>query len=87
MAAAELAEETGLRAGRLEKLGYLHCANGMSGEGMHVFLATELTAGEPDREQTEQDMQQQWFSQHELVSRNARWFTPASLVFAGHEDD
>jgi 8-oxo-dGTP pyrophosphatase MutT (NUDIX family) len=66
MAAAELAEETGLRAGRLEKLGYLHCANGMTGEGVHVFLATDLTPGERDREQTEQDMLQRWFPRRQL---------------------
>lgn len=61
LAAAELAEETGLAAGRLEKLGYLHSANAMTGEGVHVFLATDLSPGEPRREQTEQDMRQRWF--------------------------
>jgi 8-oxo-dGDP phosphatase len=61
LAAAELAEETGLTAGRLERLGYLNPANGTINQGCHVFLATELTAGEPDRELTEQDMRQQWF--------------------------
>jgi 8-oxo-dGTP pyrophosphatase MutT (NUDIX family) len=66
MAAAELAEETGFTAGRLERLGFLHCANAMSGEGFHVFLATELTPGEPDRETTEQDMHQQWFPRPEV---------------------
>ena len=30
MAAAELAEETGLVAGRLDRLGFLHCASGGS---------------------------------------------------------
>lgn len=66
MAAAEPAEEAGLRAGRLEKLGHLHCANGMTSEGVHVFLATDLTPGEPDRERTEQDMLQRWFPRREL---------------------
>lgn len=66
MAAAELAEETGLRAGRFEELGYLHCANGVTGEGVHVFLATDLTRGEPNREQTEQDMLQRWVPRREL---------------------
>ena len=45
LAAAELVEETGLVAGRLIKFGYLHCANGMTGEGVHVFLATALERG------------------------------------------
>jgi 8-oxo-dGDP phosphatase len=49
MAAAELEEETGFTAGRFEKLGFVHCASGMTGEGVHVFLATGLTPGEPDR--------------------------------------
>ncbi|MCP3805284.1 NUDIX hydrolase [Allokutzneria sp. A3M-2-11 16] len=66
MAVAELAEETGLVAGRMEELGYLHCANGMSGVGAHVFLATDLTGGEPNREATEQDMRQQWFPRAEV---------------------
>ncbi|SDM41818.1 NUDIX domain-containing protein [Allokutzneria albata] len=66
MAAAELAEETGFVAGRMEELGYLHCANGMSGVGAHVFLATDLTGGEPHREATEQDMRQRWFSRAEV---------------------
>ncbi len=66
LAAAELAEETGLRAGRLERLGYLHCAHGMTGQGFHAFLATDLTRGEPDREVTEQDMRAQWFPRGEV---------------------
>ena len=66
MAATELAEETGFTAGRLQKLGYLHCANGMTGEGVHVFLATDLTPGEPHREETEQDMRHQWFPRTEV---------------------
>lgn len=58
LARAELAEETGLRAGRLELLGHLHCAYGMSSQGFDVFLATELTPGPSAREATEQDMRQ-----------------------------
>lgn len=66
LAAAELAEETGFTAGRLERLGRLHCANAMTGEGCHVFLATELTPGAPNREHTEQDMRRQWFPESEV---------------------
>ena len=66
LAATELAEETGLTAGRLERLGYLNCAQGFTGQGFHVFLATELTPGEPDREVTEQDMREQWFPRGEV---------------------
>lgn len=66
MAVAELAEETGLTAGRLNKLGYLHCANGMTSEGVHIFHATDLTPGEPHREATEQDMRHRWFTRREF---------------------
>ena len=31
-----------------------------------MFLATDLTAGEPRRELTEQDMRQQWFPRAEV---------------------
>jgi len=66
MAAAELAEETGFTAGKLRKLGYLHCANGTTGEGVHVFLAEDLVPGEPNREIAEQDMRRRWFSRRDV---------------------
>jgi 8-oxo-dGDP phosphatase len=66
MAVAELAEETGFTAGRLDKVGFLHVANALTGEGAHVYLATGLTPGEPDREESEQDMRQQWFARGEF---------------------
>jgi 8-oxo-dGTP pyrophosphatase MutT (NUDIX family) len=65
-AAVELAEETGFTARNVELLGYLHCANSLTGEGFHVFLATDLTPGEARREQTEQDMRQQWFPRDQV---------------------
>jgi 8-oxo-dGTP pyrophosphatase MutT (NUDIX family) len=46
LARGELAEETGLRAGRIEHLGHLFEAYGYSTQGFHVFLATELEHGE-----------------------------------------
>jgi 8-oxo-dGDP phosphatase len=58
LARAELAEETGLRASRLELLGHLHCAYGMSSQGFDVFLATGLSPGPVAREASEQDMRQ-----------------------------
>jgi ADP-ribose pyrophosphatase len=42
----ELREETGYRAGRLERLGGIHTAPGFSTEYIHFFLATRLV---PDR--------------------------------------
>jgi 8-oxo-dGTP pyrophosphatase MutT (NUDIX family) len=62
LAARELEEETGLVAGRMELLGRLDIAPGMSSQREHVFLASELTAGPPDREHQEQDMRTAWFS-------------------------
>lgn len=41
-AARELREETGMAAGRLEKLGEFYLAPGYSTELMHVFLAGDL---------------------------------------------
>jgi 8-oxo-dGTP pyrophosphatase MutT (NUDIX family) len=66
LARAELAEETGLRAGSLELLGHLHCAYGMSSQGFDVFLATDLTPGPTAREATEQDMRQRLVSRDEF---------------------
>jgi 8-oxo-dGTP pyrophosphatase MutT (NUDIX family) len=66
MAAAELAEETGHTARHWHRLGDLHVANGTTGQVMHVFLATDLTAGAPQREVAEQDMRSQWFPRAEV---------------------
>jgi 8-oxo-dGTP pyrophosphatase MutT (NUDIX family) len=66
LARRELAEETGLRAGRLHRLGYLHPAQGMSNQGCTVFVADQLEAGQHSREHEEQDMRQRWFSRDEF---------------------
>ncbi|MGH3767627.1 MAG: NUDIX domain-containing protein [Pseudonocardiaceae bacterium] len=66
LAARELREETGLVAGRLELLGMLDVAPGMSAQRGRVFLATEIVAGQPDREHSEQDMRSAWFSRADL---------------------
>jgi len=62
LARLELIQETGLRAGALVKLGFLHCAHGISSQGGHFFLATGLEPGLPEREREEQDMRQAWVS-------------------------
>jgi len=62
LATRELEEETGLRAGRMDLLGRLDIAPGMSSQREHVFLATELTAGPTRREHAEQDMRARWFT-------------------------
>jgi 8-oxo-dGTP pyrophosphatase MutT (NUDIX family) len=62
LAAAELREETGLRAESMELLGQLDVAPGMSSQRGWVFLATGITEGEHEREPEEQDMHSEWFS-------------------------
>src|ERR1044072_7092251 len=65
LAARELREETGL-AGSLHALGLLDAAPGMSSQRGRVYLATDLTHGEPQRELEEQDMRSAWFTRVEL---------------------
>ncbi|KZX21258.1 NUDIX domain-containing protein [Rathayibacter tanaceti] len=68
LARAELREETGLRAGRLTHLGRLAEAYGFVAKSVDVFLAEELAHGAHEREATEQDMRQQWFSDDEVAA-------------------
>lgn len=69
LAARELREETGLRAGRLTYLGLLDVAAGLSSQRGRVYLAEDLTAGEPDREETEADMRLAWMTRAEFERR------------------
>lgn len=66
LAARELAEETGFRAGTMIQLGRLFAAYGFSGQSYDIFLATDLVPGEPDREHTESDMVHRWFPEPEV---------------------
>lgn len=66
LAAAELAEETGFRASRLEQLGRLYASYGFSSQAYDVYLATDLVAGVPDREDSEADMVAAWFADDEV---------------------
>ncbi|GAB2848729.1 NUDIX domain-containing protein [Lentzea nigeriaca] len=52
----ELAEETGLRAEKWERLGQIHGADSLSNHVDHIFLATDLTQGEPDLGPGEADL-------------------------------
>jgi 8-oxo-dGTP pyrophosphatase MutT (NUDIX family) len=56
LARGELAEETGLRAGSLERLGRLYFAYGISDQHVDVWRATALELGERDLEHTEQGL-------------------------------
>jgi 8-oxo-dGDP phosphatase len=69
LARAELAEETGLRAGRLEHLGRLDLASGLLTQRFDVWRATELTPGPTAREATEADMEQAFVPEAELRRR------------------
>jgi 8-oxo-dGTP pyrophosphatase MutT (NUDIX family) len=66
LAAGELREETGLAAGRLQRLGELYVAYGFCDQRMHVFLATELERGELRLAPDEQDITLRTVSRLEL---------------------
>jgi 8-oxo-dGTP pyrophosphatase MutT (NUDIX family) len=66
LARAELAEETGLRAGRLERLGRLYFAYGMSDQPVDVWCATDLSPGERALEHTEQGLIARRFARTEV---------------------
>ncbi|MBP2323234.1 8-oxo-dGTP pyrophosphatase MutT (NUDIX family) [Kibdelosporangium banguiense] len=66
LAARELREETGLRAGRVAELGLLDVAPGISSQRGRVYLATDLTEGPHEREHEEQDMRTAWILRSEF---------------------
>jgi 8-oxo-dGTP pyrophosphatase MutT (NUDIX family) len=68
LARAELREETGLRAQRWQHLGHLYEAPGFCSQSFDVYLATELTTGDHEREHSEADMIQGAFSEPQLRS-------------------
>jgi ADP-ribose pyrophosphatase len=67
LARTELAEETGLRAGRLVRLGHLYGAYGFCSQGFDVYLAESLTAGPLAREDSEQDMTHRFVPEAEFL--------------------
>ncbi|MDL5157067.1 NUDIX domain-containing protein [Actinomycetospora termitidis] len=69
LAARELQEETGLTARSWHPLGLLDVAPGLSSQRGRAFLATDLVAGEPDREETEADMRAAWVTRGEFEDR------------------
>lgn len=66
LAREELRQETGISAGTMRHLGYLHCAKGLANQGFNVYVATELTHGTPDLEIEEQDLHHRWFPRHDV---------------------
>jgi ADP-ribose pyrophosphatase len=53
-AARELIEETGYRCSKLEKIHEFYSCPGICDERMHLYVATGLVEGLPDREATEE---------------------------------
>jgi 8-oxo-dGTP pyrophosphatase MutT (NUDIX family) len=82
LAALELAQETGLRAGKLTSLGYLSTAHGMASQYGYYFLATDLVSGTPDREPEEQDMRHAWVNRAEFeeMTRDGRIVDDSTLA-------
>jgi 8-oxo-dGTP pyrophosphatase MutT (NUDIX family) len=68
LARAELAQETGLRAGKLRTLGRLSASHGSSSQYGEHWLATELTQGETDLEPDELGLLNAWVSRAEFES-------------------
>jgi 8-oxo-dGTP pyrophosphatase MutT (NUDIX family) len=65
-ATRELREETGLSARRLVHLGSLEISPSTLDQRCHVFLATDLTQGAPDRDPAEHDMRSAWFTRDDV---------------------
>jgi 8-oxo-dGTP pyrophosphatase MutT (NUDIX family) len=85
LARGELAEETGLRARTIERLGTLFFAYGLLDQRFDVWLATGLEPGEPAREPTEQDLRCARFPVAELEAMIRRGeITDAASVAAWH---
>jgi ADP-ribose pyrophosphatase len=61
----ELREETGYRARSWKRLASYWPSPGFVAEKMTIFLATELTAGEPEPMEDER-IESRWFSRREL---------------------
>jgi 8-oxo-dGDP phosphatase len=82
LARLELAQETGLRAGRLTHLGALTTAHGMTTQYGEYFLATDLVPGPPDREPEEIGMRQDWVSRGEFeeMTRDGRITDDSTLA-------
>jgi 8-oxo-dGDP phosphatase len=82
LARTELAQETGLRAGRLISLGTLAVAHGMSGQYGEHWLATELTQGETDLEPEELGLRHEWVrrADFEAMARDGRIVDTSTLA-------
>jgi ADP-ribose pyrophosphatase len=66
LARAELREETGLVAESMVHVGHLFLAYGFCTQGYDVFLATQLTQQEAQREPEEVGLESRWFRMSEV---------------------
>ena len=66
LARMELAQETGLRACQLTRLGLLTAAHGMSSQRCDYFLATDLVAGPAAPEPEELGIRHEWVTREEF---------------------
>jgi 8-oxo-dGTP pyrophosphatase MutT (NUDIX family) len=66
LARAELAEETGLRAARMECLGRIYYGYGLTDQAVDVWRATGLERGEQDLEHTEHSLVARRFTLEEV---------------------
>jgi len=82
LARTELAQETGLRAGRLVPLGTLAVAHGMSSQYGEHWLATGLTQGPTDLEPEELGLRHAWVrrASFEAMIRDGRIVDDSSLA-------
>ena len=72
----ELIEETGFRPGQLDLLTSFYAAPGILDERMHLFVARELTPGEPAREEEE-----------EIRNRVVSWSQAWQMIDSGEIQD
>lgn len=84
LAERELAEETGLIAASMVHLGRLGSKYGLTTQGCHVYLATDLTSGDTARETEEQDMRQCWVPRAQFESMIADGSVTDDSSIAGY---
>jgi 8-oxo-dGTP pyrophosphatase MutT (NUDIX family) len=82
LARLELAQETGLRARHLTRLGSLTSGHGMTTQYGIYFLATGLTPGEADPEPEEYGIKQEWVprEQFEAMVRDRQIVDDSTLA-------
>ena len=70
-AVRELEEETGYKAGKIEKLGSICTTPGFCTEVLHIYLAQDLIEGKHNREEGELDMKVYEFTLKEIDEKIA----------------